>query len=151
MTRKFSKKLLMAGIVASSLAFTSQSAFAATIYEQPNNDSIYNPQWISQYGNNVIVGNLSTEEDRDWYSFTTSAADAGRTIYIVLSNPTGLHAGFVMHKNNGETFPKTWLEFGNDNRGISFVAEGNTRYNIVVGTEGEHDPSANYYLNVSIF
>ncbi|GGI43054.1 hypothetical protein GCM10008018_00130 [Paenibacillus marchantiophytorum] len=150
MMMKFSKKILTVGIIASSLAFSAQSAFAATIYEQSNNDSYNYAQVISQYGNDTIVGNLSSSSDRDWYTFTTQPSDAGRRIYVVLNNPTGYHADFVMNKGTGSTFDKTWMSFGNDNVGLYFTAEGSTRYNIVISPAGTDDPSSNYYLNVTI-
>lgn len=150
MLKKLSKQILTVGIIASSLTFSAQSAFAATIYEQANNDNYTYAQWISQYGNDTIVGNLSSTDDRDFYSFTTSASDAGRRINVVLSQPTGYHADIVMNKETGQSFTKTWMDFQNDNVGLYFTAEANTRYNIIVGQAGTHDPNSNYYLNVTI-
>lgn len=148
--KKLSKKLLLVGIIVGSLAF-SQSAFAA-VYEQEPNDGYSTAQVVSLYGAENIIGNNHSDEDRDWYTFTTSAADAGRTIYVVMVNTEPYGSGFVMNKNYGEGFDKTWMNFGgNTTEGLYFTAEANTRYNIVAFRQLAAAQGKNYILTISIY
>ncbi|UKS28358.1 hypothetical protein LOZ80_05310 [Paenibacillus sp. HWE-109] len=154
MLKSASKKLLTVGIIASSLVFSSQAAFAqTTISETTNyNDDYYVAQPIPAYGD-IAKGTISSPIDKDWYSIQTGPNDGGRTMTVFLQNPTDSHYIIIVNKNDASPVNVTYLNPGNNNDWVMFTTEANTRYNfgVIRSTNSNFDPNAHYYLTPNIF
>jgi hypothetical protein len=151
MNKKFSK-LLTTAIVASSLVFSAQSAFAATKNEVEPNDGIYQNLVNLDYGD-IGRGWITHSGDRDWWTFSIKPGSGGRKVVIHLEVPEGARYDLTSHKNQGESFSKTWLNYGPDSRnvGFEFIAEEGAVYRILVDASSSFNQNAPYFLIPTIF
>lgn len=151
MIKGTAKKIMATGIILSSLVFTSQAAFAATIVDTGNNDDYYSAQQM-QYGD-IAMGKINSATDKDWYYIQTGPNDGGRTMTVHLTNPSNYHYIFVVNKNDAEPVIVTDLNPGNNNEWVSFTVQANTRYNfgVLKSSFSGFDPNALYFLSPTIF
>lgn len=145
MKKKFTMLSLIVFLV---LAFTVTSASAALpdYYESNNTyDTAYaiNP-------NQFIATVLSTNEDRDYYKFTTGYVGPGKFIDISLLAPSRYYYSLIVTTYLGGSVTKYQLDDGSSNFSSYRIplASYTTYYFLVSNIGGSTTADANYFLSL---
>ncbi|MBP1992629.1 hypothetical protein [Paenibacillus eucommiae] len=147
-------KVLTIGLLASSIAFTSQSAFAANYVDEvePTND-YYNSPTPFTWGD-YANGYISSSTDEDGWIFYADSNQNGRPVSVILSRPSNKDYQYTIREvDNGSMVYPDGFQYIIDEPGFligTFKLKANTYYRITVYGTGpnEHSTTDKYYLSV---